>query len=68
MGREKKERMIAIQENQCRRKRYYVARSRAELAALAMEKKHSDRGILFNAYRCPWCDGWHVGHTDRRGA
>lgn len=60
-----KERMIRHQENQCRRKIYFRAQSRAELAALAMEKKHAARSLKFKAYHCPWCEGWHVGHTDR---
>jgi len=32
--------------------------SSARRAAEAMERK---RGVVFDAYKCRFCDGWHVG-------
>lgn len=36
----------------------YPTKAVALKAAKAMSEKH---GVHFSAYKCAWCDGWHVG-------
>lgn len=36
----------------------YHSKTTAQKAAEAMSLKH---GVHFSAYKCAWCDGWHVG-------
>lgn len=51
----------------CLRKRRFAGRAEAEghLAHLKRRASVADRGILA-AYRCGFCDGWHVGRAARK--
>lgn len=42
---------------QCRSKIRYKRADEAHEARKDMRA----RGIIVEVYRCPWCDGWHVG-------
>jgi hypothetical protein len=44
----------------CSGKVRYSAKS-AQRAVLEMERKKP--GEIFEAYTCPVCDGWHIGHA-----
>lgn len=46
----------------CVGKRQYAQGRHARLAA---RRAQSNGGGRMHAYRCPWCDWFHVGH-DRR--
>jgi hypothetical protein len=47
----------------CARKRKYTL---AEAQARAEEVKITDpRGHLLNAYKCPTCEEYHIGHKDQ---
>lgn len=43
----------------CRRKRRYPT-SRAAKAARRSIQRVGGRAL--EVFRCPWCEGWHVGH------
>ena len=36
----------------------YGSKASAQKAAIAMGQK---RGAYFSNYKCPWCDGYHIG-------
>lgn len=42
----------------CRRKQRL-----SEIEAVHLAQQLAMSGDKMNAYRCPYCDGWHVGHT-----
>lgn len=42
----------------CRRKQRLT-----EIEAVHLAQRLSMAGDKMNAYRCPYCDGWHVGHA-----
>ncbi len=48
----------------CVRKTFYPGQAEA-LAGMAWQMKQPDAPTGLGAYKCPFCDGWHVGH-DRR--
>ncbi|CAM5457348.1 hypothetical protein TMEC54S_03488 [Thauera mechernichensis] len=50
-----------IRRRSCKRKIRHVseADARHHIAALLNRKGWTGR---MNAYRCPFCNGWHVGH------
>lgn len=49
----------------CGRKRAYQTKA----AAQKVVGRHAREGDVVEAYRCRWCDRWHVGHRSplRRG-
>ena len=42
----------------CTRKRAYDTRKQAQHVV----GRHAREGDVVRAYRCPWCNRWHVGH------
>lgn len=58
--------MTAEREQACDGKVRHQTRQAAHAAVQALTGKGKDR---MSAYRCPWCDTWHVGHrpNPRRG-
>lgn len=46
--------------NQCGRKIKYPSEESALRGAASMEKKKAEK---FDAYECPYCAGWHIGHA-----
>lgn len=40
---------------QCHHKRTYTTKTEAKLIARNL-------GKIIQAYRCPWCENYHVGH------
>jgi hypothetical protein len=43
----------------CARKVRYPAEASARRASVAMSRK---TGTEIEPYKCPHCDGWHIGH------
>ena len=52
-----KEREAAQRDKACESKNRYSSRSEAE-ATIASCEAHGTKGL--KAYRCPYCDGWHL--------
>jgi hypothetical protein len=54
----------AIRRRACGKKTRHAteADARAHIAALHHKKGYQGQ---MRAYRCPFCHGWHVGHTGR---
>lgn len=54
--------MIAFRSRDCcgQKVDHKTKRNAAQVAAW-MRRRY--RGQRFTAYVCPWCRGWHVGHT-----
>jgi hypothetical protein len=52
-----------IRRQQCGRKIKYHTRHEAATAAYKSEQKFKDGWM--DAYKCPFCKCWHVGHTPK---
>jgi hypothetical protein len=55
----------ASKERQCEMKSTYTSKRGAKAAARGTMSGHGHKGARkgrLAAYRCPWCDRWHVGH------
>ena len=52
--------MTDSQQRQCGEKRIYPEECFAARAADEMKRKTQ---VLFGSYRCPWCNGWHIGRS-----
>lgn len=46
----------------CDGKAVHANRRGAELAIAAMRARDRRAAVGLNAYRCPHCPGWHIGH------
>lgn len=58
-----------LRPGRCRKQRH-VSQGKAEAAIRALKRRGLDRaneGVL-EAYRCPRCLAWHVGHHSRHTA
>ena len=54
-------RNLPLQDRGCSSKAVYVTRSEAKSLV-----RHGRRGYAgLKPYRCPWCEGWHLGHPKR---
>lgn len=42
----------------------YPSRGEAEKTLLCISKQHRSKAGV--AYRCPWCNDWHVSHANRK--
>jgi hypothetical protein len=49
----------------CTRKRRHATDNNARVELFMIRKNHGYTGHL-NVYRCPFCNGFHVGHTPRK--
>lgn len=60
-----------VRRNRCPDKRQYQNWDEAEEAALILiedlrdGKLRMQKGTGVYAYKCDYCDGWHIGHTVR---
>lgn len=50
----------------CTGKIRYETASAAEVARWALHRSRKANGFFMRVYRCPFCGGWHVGHTRRK--
>lgn len=50
----------------CLPKRDYGTKSNAQAVADARNEFVGDLRNPMSAYRCPDCNGWHIGHTPTR--
>jgi hypothetical protein len=51
-------RFIDLEERQCKNKKKFLSRKDAKRSARRRFADYRD----MHAYKCPWCDNWHVGH------
>lgn len=49
---------------QCGRKKRHMSGDAAIGAARDMQRK-AHKSVLFCAFACKWCQGWHVGRESR---
>lgn len=55
-----REREEALRHKACERKNRYASRTEA-CNAIALCAEHGTTGL--HAYRCPYCNGWHLTHA-----
>lgn len=48
----------------CQGKRRYATETAAVAAFEKTHDRQAARGL--NAYKCPFCNHWHIGHTKKR--
>ena len=48
--------------NQCGRKRAHFTEEEALMKAKLLRKRRRRTGMTFEAYHCPWCEWYHLGH------
>ena len=52
-----------IRRQSCARKRRHESRDQANVQVSRLIRGGKTRGGKVIAYACPFCGGWHVGHT-----
>lgn len=54
-----------MKQRSCEPKVRYGHRPTALRAVDAMFAKDGKTGARLEAYRCQYCDGWHIGHSNK---
>jgi hypothetical protein len=57
---------ISIHRRSCYRKIRHATEYAALKAMHSLEKRPAFDGQAMKVYECTFCDGWHVGHVQRR--
>lgn len=52
--------------NECGRKRALFNLDYAQTLAWMLAQSYREEGKIFHAYKCPWCEWWHLGHKKRK--
>ena len=55
-----------IRRNQCGRKVRHADEAAARRAIWKLAQAYGGGLGYMNAYRCPHCSGWHIGHANAR--